>query len=94
MIRDVALGDGHLSERLGKGLTLLTFGDPDFDVPPGLSVLRLPADGPVARAYGAAEGSAYLVRPDLHIAARWRSVTAGNLARALGRMAISEEETT
>ncbi len=40
------------------------------------------------------EVAAYLVRPDLHIAARWRSVTAGNLARALGRMAISEEETT
>ncbi|BBU54211.1 FAD-dependent oxidoreductase [Mameliella alba] len=93
MIRDVALEDGFLSERLGKGLTLLAFGDPGLDVPPGLSVLRLPADGPVARAYGAVQGSAYLVRPDLHVAARWHGATAKKLAGALGRMAISEEET-
>lgn len=93
MIRDVALGDGFLSDRLGKGLTLLVFDHPDFDVPPGLSVLRLPANGPVARAYGAVQESAYLVRPDLHVAARWRSVTEEKLLQALGRMAIGEEET-
>ncbi|WP_421906154.1 FAD-dependent monooxygenase [Mameliella sp.] len=93
MIRDVALGDGFLSHRLGKGLTLMVFDQPDFDVPPGLSVLRLPANGPVARAYGAVQESAYLVWPDLHVAARWRSVTEEKLLQALGRMAIGEEET-
>jgi 3-(3-hydroxy-phenyl)propionate hydroxylase len=47
------------------------------------------AKGRFAQRYDARDGSAYLVRPDQHVAARWRSVDAAKvraaLARAVGR---------
>ncbi len=74
MFQDADLEDGHLSGRLGKWFTLLAFGDMLWRIP-GVTVVRLPPDGPVAEIYGAADGSAYLIRPDLHVAARWHSVS-------------------
>jgi 3-(3-hydroxy-phenyl)propionate hydroxylase len=84
-IPDVALGEGHLSDRLGPGFTLLAFGAAEWLAPDGVEILALPADGAAARAFGAVAGSAYLIRPDLHVAARWRSAAAPDIADALGR---------
>ena len=40
-------------------------------------------DGRIARKYAAPDGAAYLVRPDQHVCARWRHVTAAALEHAL-----------
>jgi 3-(3-hydroxy-phenyl)propionate hydroxylase len=40
-------------------------------------------EGRAAARYGAAPGSLYLLRPDLHVAARWREANPGHLAQAL-----------
>ena len=40
-------------------------------------------DGSVAMAYGASQGAVYLVRPDGHVAGRWRNPDAHTLRRAL-----------
>lgn len=40
-------------------------------------------DGRVARKYAAADGSAYLFRPDLHVCARWRQPTAADVTTAI-----------
>jgi 3-(3-hydroxy-phenyl)propionate hydroxylase len=40
-------------------------------------------DGRIARKYAVQDGSAYLVRPDQHVCARWRHVTAAALEHAL-----------
>jgi 3-(3-hydroxy-phenyl)propionate hydroxylase len=44
----------------------------------------------MARRYDAKPGTAYLLRPDQHVLARWRSLDSARLqaamARALGRM--------
>ncbi|MGP8119000.1 MAG: FAD-dependent monooxygenase [Xanthobacteraceae bacterium] len=40
-------------------------------------------DGRIARKYAARDGSAYLVRPDQHVCARWRHVTAAEVEQAL-----------
>jgi len=67
----VAPEGGFLSQRLGAGFTLLCFG-PAVDVRhDDLTVLALDPNGAAARRLGVPAGSAVLVRPDLHIGARW-----------------------
>ncbi|MEZ5664976.1 MAG: FAD-dependent oxidoreductase [Burkholderiaceae bacterium] len=53
-------------------------------VPAGMHVLH-DRDGLVAQRYDARPGTAYLVRPDQHVAARWRRLDASQLALALSR---------
>ena len=68
-----ALEDGgFLTDRMGAGFTLLCFGTAPAVSDPRLSILTLPAQSRAAAIYGAQPGSAVLIRPDLHIAARWR----------------------
>jgi 2-polyprenyl-6-methoxyphenol hydroxylase and related FAD-dependent oxidoreductases len=43
------------------------------------------AQGLLARRYDARPGTCYLIRPDQHVAARWRSVEAGRVRQALAR---------
>lgn len=40
------------------------------------------ADGEIARLYGAAPGTLYLLRPDLHVAGRWKAIAADEVLRA------------
>ncbi len=92
MVQDVALDHGFLSDRLGAGFTLIAFGAVTAPDRPGLNVVSLPANGTAADIYGARDGSAYLVRPDLHIAARWRTASAETVRRTLSETLALEEE--
>jgi 3-(3-hydroxy-phenyl)propionate hydroxylase len=49
--------------------------------------LRLLEDskGLIARRYDACDGSAYLLRPDQHLCARWRAFDAGAVRAAVAR---------
>ncbi len=76
MFSDVALEAGFLGDHLGQSFTLIIFGEALDLQQTDLTQVALPADGTAAEIYGATEGSAYLIRPDLHIAARWHQVTA------------------
>ena len=40
----------------------------------GSAAARRDANGDIARLYGAASGTLYLLRPDLHIAGRWKTI--------------------
>lgn len=96
MITDVALEGGFLSERIGQGFTLLAFGDDAAEQAralrdPGLEVVTLPAEGAAALAYGARDGSAYLIRPDLHVAGRWQAARAPDIEAALGALSLRKE---
>lgn len=88
---DPPLSDGgHLSDRLG-GIVLLAFGDlpAGLALPDSVRVLALPAEGTAAEAFGAGPGTAYLVRPDMHVAGRWhraeRNAVEAAVARLLGK---------
>jgi 3-(3-hydroxy-phenyl)propionate hydroxylase len=92
---------GWLLEQLGEGFTLLAFGDrPPVDavrcgdvVAPVIHVGTdlVDVDGVLAPRYDGHPGTVILIRPDQHLAARWRSFDVAAieaaLARALGRAA-------
>ena len=74
-IPDAPLGNGYLSERLGHGFALLC--RPDSKEAPALAGLPLieaaEGDEALIQRFDLAPGSAYLIRPDRHVAARFRS---------------------
>ncbi|MFZ9555578.1 MAG: hypothetical protein ACO28J_13800, partial [Limnohabitans sp.] len=77
---------GFLSDQFGPGFTLLCFGASSITLGhPSVRVVTLDPEGQVARAYGAQAGSAYLIRPDMHVAARWHQMQAAEVLAALNR---------
>lgn len=82
-----------LSDALGRDFTLLARpGSATIDAPAGVTVLttgegEAHADphGLAAQRFGLPEGGAVLIRPDGHVAARFRRLDPGRLAGALAR---------
>ncbi|MFQ3622637.1 MAG: FAD-dependent oxidoreductase [Acetobacteraceae bacterium] len=83
---DAPLPEGWLLQRLGGAPVLLLFGSAPDPAIPGLRVVRAPAAGMVAERYGAQDGTAYLIRPDQHVAARFAAVTPAAVSAALARL--------
>ncbi len=105
LLPDVPLASGHLSDRLGPGFALVRWGPPagaaalDGEPVPvqALAIGAAPqpaghaaADPAVLQALGAQGGATYLLRPDGHVAGRWRAPDAGALRAALRRAACLE----
>ena len=104
---DAPLGRGWLLAQLPPGFALLCFGDAAGDTageapgstlealardPVPVHVLRLPAQGLAAQRYDAQPGTAYLLRPDQHVAARWRHPDAARVRRAVARALAQETD--
>jgi 3-(3-hydroxy-phenyl)propionate hydroxylase len=51
----------------------------------GVCTLAVPCDGVAAQRYDARPGTAYLLRPDQHVAARWRSLDVAAVHAAVAR---------
>ncbi len=95
----VAGAAGHVTEVVGPGFVLLHFGTPPRELSTkGLCMLPVlakanaawpqalvDADGRLAREFDAQDGSAYLLRPDGHVAARWKRCGDAALRAALRR---------
>nr|WP_038200454.1 FAD-dependent monooxygenase [Xenophilus azovorans] len=100
VMADQPLRRGHLTDWIGPCFTLLALGEarlPGAGLPPVLRVVRIGgdegadarADAEVLRALGAEPGGAvYLLRPDGHVAARWRAPSAAQIAAALQRASV------
>ena len=74
---------GELAAGTVSVQTLLVTAHPGA-APSGMTVLH-DRDGLVAQRYDARPGTAYLVRPDQHVAARWRRTEGGLVRAALAR---------
>ena len=76
---------GFLSDRLGPGFTLLAF-DPALAVSHAeLDTVILPPGSDAAQLLAAGPRTAYLVRPDGHVAARWTEAETMTIRTALDR---------
>ncbi len=92
---DCLMAEGHLSDRLGARFTVICFDDALAnslrDRAEGPAVICLPADGETACLLGATGASAYLVRPDLHIGARWRTAGTDAILNAIATLTFRSE---
>jgi len=104
VMHDVAIGGGFLSQRIGLGFTLMVFGNHAGlesleNNNPYLKVLVVGGpdvpdpEGKIAARYGATSGSAYLIRPDMHVAGRWKVANVEKVRRALSHYLEPVEET-
>ena len=90
----IAGQEGWFLNQIGRGFTLLSFGPaPVAQVafgPVQVKLLEVGKDiedkqGILAERYDATPGTVYLLRPDQHVAARWRQFDKAKIARALAR---------
>ncbi|MHA7774117.1 FAD-dependent monooxygenase [Roseibium sp. M-1] len=82
---EARVGDGFLTDLLGPGFSLITLDAKLADSLAGLDLtpVVLQPVSEAAEVLSAAPSSAYLVRPDLHIAARWHSATPDAVRQSL-----------
>lgn len=95
--QEVAIDGGFLSDAFGDGFTLLRFGDGTaaklsgaFTSDDRVTVLSLPCPSAAAEAYGAAPGTAYLIRPDAHVAGRWHDADPARIAETYRSITCQE----
>ncbi|MEE2981344.1 MAG: FAD-dependent monooxygenase, partial [Pseudomonadota bacterium] len=84
---DAPLGEDWLLERTLGGFTLLCFGEPGDDIrclPVTVETVDH-GDAMINQRYDSRPGTAYLLRPDQHVAARWRKPHAVAIQRAMDR---------
>lgn len=84
---EARVGDGFLSERLGGGFTLIAFDGRLAETVKDsrLATVGLQSGSEAAEVLAAGPASAYLVRPDGHIAARWMHPSPRSVQEALER---------
>jgi 3-(3-hydroxy-phenyl)propionate hydroxylase len=81
---DAPLGEGWLVDRLGLRFTLLLFGE-SMPAPEGVTMVKIEEEGLARQRYDARPGTAYLIRPDRYVAARWRQADEAAVRAALAR---------
>jgi len=97
---DVEMPDGFLSDQLGTGFTVLCFDSALVqqinDARPAdglLTTVSLPHPSVVSDKFFAHVDTAYLLRPDMHIAGRWQKATAEDVIKGFRSITFQEGAT-
>jgi 3-(3-hydroxy-phenyl)propionate hydroxylase len=90
---DALVGDGFLLDLLGPGFSVICFDRPLAEqlAEGDLTVCCLQPASEAAQTLGASARSAYLVRPDGHVAGRWKTARSAEVLKAL-RVATDKPE--
>ncbi|MGH1370143.1 MAG: hypothetical protein ACRBCL_16140 [Maritimibacter sp.] len=93
------LGEAFLSDRLGPSFSVICFSEELKEqlaellpADEALCVMCLPFPCAISDKLGAGNKTAYLIRPDMHIAARWKETGAETIFNAL--MAVTFTKST
>jgi len=93
----VAGKGGWLLQQLGQGFVILSFGPAEDVAWGGVTAKALvvgrdlhDAEGKLAARFDGQPGTCYLIRPDQHVAARWRGFEATAVAAAMARACKGE----
>lgn len=93
VLPDVKYLDGFLSEQLCIGFTLITFDNALTKTASdlGLKHVIVPYDSDAGKILSASPQSAYLIRPDTHIAARWTKASSKDVRCAMTKIISGEK---
>jgi 3-(3-hydroxy-phenyl)propionate hydroxylase len=73
VIENFLTGNNFLSDNLDTKFNVIWFGKkpPKYNEELNLNIIYIDPESEISKHYGAIDGSAYLIRPDMHIVGRW-----------------------
>ena len=85
---DAPYADGYLCDALSGSYSLIYFGQTPPDDQDWCNVLKADPHSTLGDLYDAQNGTAYLIRPDLHIAGRWKHFDKTRFDASLAKAAL------
>ena len=73
VVENFLTGNNFLSDNLDTKFNVIWFGKkpPKYNEELNLNIIYIDPESEISKHYGAIDGSAYLIRPDMHIVGRW-----------------------
>ncbi|MFT4725868.1 MAG: 3-(3-hydroxy-phenyl)propionate hydroxylase [Granulosicoccus sp.] len=102
VVADIKVDRGvYLSDQLTQGFTILCFDEKlaerlkdAFALESDVGVIKAPYPSTIAKRYSAGRSTAYLVRPDWHIAGRWLNAKPETVLAGYRAVTFQEEQTS
>ena len=93
---EIKIDAGYLTDLLGEGFTILCFNKDtskklDEIIPDGISVVLIDLLSRASKLLNVENKSAYIVRPDGYIAARWKNITPEKIIKEFYKLIFKKE---
>ena len=96
LLPEIKIDAGYLTDLLGEGFTILCFNKDtskklDEIIPDGISVVLIDLLSRASKLLNVENKSAYIVRPDGYIAARWKNITPEKIIKEFYKLIFKKE---